>query len=129
MFIKQVSQRSELGKFGEQFARTYVERSLGWPLCICNWRCRVGELDIVAKDRHCLVVIEVRTRRSLTCGSALESINPAKIRQLQRVIPHFLRYLHWRADVDPVRLDVIALTMKDSQVRELIHIKGVSLDS
>jgi putative endonuclease len=118
----------DVGRFGEQFARIYVERSLGWQICFSNWRCRAGELDIVAKDRHCLVVIEVRTKQTLNYGSSLESINQAKMSQLRRVIPYLLRSLNWSEDVDPVRLDVIALTMMDNQVRELLHLKGVSLD-
>lgn len=117
-----------MGILGEQFAREYVERSLGWRVCCCNWRCPIGELDIVAQDADCLVIIEVKTRRTYAYGTPTESVDSMKIRRLLRVIPYLLRSLHWQEEVGPVRLDVIALTVQADSVRHLIHLQGVGAD-
>ena len=55
-------ERLNLGKLGETLAIKKV-RSLGYKVIVANYRCPVGELDLVAKDGDCLVFIEIKTRR------------------------------------------------------------------
>ncbi|TMR21000.1 YraN family protein [Nonomuraea turkmeniaca] len=68
----------ELGKQGEQIAVIYLEAK-GMKILERNWRCRYGEIDIIAEDGPTLVVVEVKTRSSRSHGTALESVNPAKL--------------------------------------------------
>ncbi|MCF8564737.1 YraN family protein [Alicyclobacillus tolerans] len=117
-----ITDRQSTGKLGEAFALQYLQRSLGWRICLKNWRCRFGELDIVAYDRAMLVVIEVRTRRGTACGTAAESVDRRKRRQLKRLLPALLQTLGLD-DEHPVRLDVIALAVHHTEIFAMEHVK------
>ena len=75
-----------------------------------NYRCPEGEVDIVARDKDCLVFVEVRAKRSSAFGSPEESITAAKRDKLRRVVAHY-RQAHedipdsWRIDVVAVEMD------------------------
>jgi len=69
------AQRKALGDYGERLAAAELERR-GLEVLDRNWRCREGEIDIVARHRGSLVVCEVKTRRGDRYGSALEAITP-----------------------------------------------------
>ena len=73
-----------LGARGESAAVRYLVR-LGWTILDRNWRCREGELDIVAHDGSRPVVCEVKTRSSTDYGDPLEAITPDKARRLRRL--------------------------------------------
>src|SRR3954451_15768526 len=73
-----------LGRRGEQAAADHLTE-LGWQILDRNWRCREGELDIVARDGTELVFVEVKTRSSLAFGApaeAVDRVKAARIRQL-----------------------------------------------
>jgi len=80
-----------------------------------NWRCEVGELDIVARDGGCLACIEVRTRRGQGLGSPEESITPAKQARLIALAEAYVQAHGWQGDW---RLDVVAIEI-DKQGRTL----------
>lgn len=77
-----------LGEWGENKAAAYLE-GLGWTVLERNFRCRIGELDLVAMDGDCLVFLEVKTRRSLSCGLPCESITPEKQRHILRTARYY----------------------------------------
>ena len=115
--------RLAVGKLGESAARAYVE-GLGWQLRELNWRCKSGELDIVAEppqDDAPIVILEVRTRREGgRFGTAAESVDFRKQRQLRSTAQVYLygRRLQERR----VRFDVITVLLdRDGQVLELRH--------
>jgi uncharacterized protein (TIGR00252 family) len=104
------SQRStgRVGRRGERAAAGYLEEH-GYVVCEMNYRCQVGEMDIVALDRGCLAFVEVRTRRSGKFGSPAESITAAKQRKLVEVAQTYLQEhesgdIHWRIDVVCVQM-------------------------
>ncbi|MEV4076180.1 YraN family protein [Nonomuraea fuscirosea] len=98
--------KQELGKRGEQIAVTYLEAE-GMKVIERNWRCRHGEIDIIAEDGSNLVVVEVKTRSSRSHGSALESVSPAKLARLRMLAA---KWLTTRTETyKAVRVDVIAL--------------------
>ena len=72
-----------LGKSGEQAAAEYLE-SCGLRILDRNWRCATGEIDIVAVDRHTLVIVEVKARSGMRYGSPLEAVSRAKRARLRR---------------------------------------------
>lgn len=117
--------RRELGRFGEDFAAFYMERCLGWRMVVRNWRCRAGELDLIAASKTHLVITEVRTRRYTLQGEAILAFSPAKQRQLKRVMPYFLRDFGWSEE--RVRVDVVALGVEAWKVVELTHVRGIWL--
>ncbi|MBE0435647.1 MAG: YraN family protein [Methylomicrobium sp.] len=72
-----------------------------------NFRCRLGELDLIMKDRESLVIIEVRYRKSDRYGSALESVTP---RKQSRIIAATRFYLSRHPSPCPIRFDVVAVS-------------------
>src|SRR6056297_1767380 len=121
----QASRKHQTGSFGEQIAADYLQRTLGWRVLHQNWRCRAGELDIVAHDREALVVVEVRTRESLQAGSALESVDLRKQRQLLRltqwlVLDPVVRRMTSSPYDAAVRIDVIALFLSSHVVTHFV---------
>jgi putative endonuclease len=72
-----------------------------------NFNCRLGELDLVMRDRDTLVVVEVRARAPTRFGSALETIGPAKRRRIVRATQVLLAARPELATL-PIRFDVVA---------------------
>ncbi|MFG1707663.1 YraN family protein [Nonomuraea sp. M3C6] len=98
--------KNELGKHGEQIAVTYLEAE-GMKIIERNWRCRHGEIDIIAEEGPNLVVVEVKTRSGRSHGTALESVRPAKLARLQMLAAKWLAAQP--RTFEAVRVDVIAL--------------------
>ena len=96
----------DLGKWGENRAAAYLD-SLGWSLMERNFRCRFGELDIVALDGNCLVFVEVKTRRTLGLGPPCISITAQKQRRLLQTARYYCSVT--RAGDAPMRMDVIEI--------------------
>ncbi len=97
-----------LGRHGERTARTWLENQ-GLRHVASNYRCRYGELDLVMLDDHCLVIVEVRYRRTGFYGGALGSVTFTKQARIARATQHFLQNrLNLR--LRPLRFDVIALS-------------------
>lgn len=81
--------RSELGEAGEAaVARWLADR--GWVVIARNWRCRSGELDIVALDDDVLVAVEVKVRRVDVAEPAEWAVTTAKRRRLLATLEEFL---------------------------------------
>ena len=95
-----------MGRRGEDAAAAYLER-VGMTLEARNWRCALGEIDIVARDGSDLVLCEVKTRRSERAGTAEEAVSAAKRRRLLRLAEAYLASNASAAE--RVRLDVIAI--------------------
>ncbi|MBN1485326.1 MAG: YraN family protein [Chloroflexia bacterium] len=101
--------RRSLGHFGEVVAEGHLRRS-GYTIVARNWRCREGEIDLVAREGGDWVFVEVRTRRGKSCGTPEESITPAKQRRLLRLGQAFLweqglMDVSWRIDIVAVEVD------------------------
>lgn len=105
----------ERGNDGEERAVAYLMRA-GMRIVERNFRSKLGELDIVARDRGTLVFVEVRSRYDSLHGTAIEMVNVHKQRKVTRVAwsyiatrrPHFIT----------ARFDVIGITGD-----ELVHIE------
>jgi putative endonuclease len=78
----------------------------GLEIIARNFRTRLGEIDLVAKEGDVLVFVEVRMRASGSFGGALESITPAKQRRLRAAASQFLQKLRW---MPRCRFDVVLL--------------------
>ena len=77
------------GKQGEGMAARFLERQ-GLHILVRNYRCRQGEVDLVARDGDTLVFVEVRWRSSMRFGGAAESIDARKQRRLLAAARHYL---------------------------------------
>ena len=96
----------QLGNQYEQKAADYLEEH-GYELVERNFRCRQGEIDLVAMEDGYLCFIEVKYRKTKRLGSAAEAVTPAKQRRISETA---LVYLAMRGRYgQPVRFDVVAI--------------------
>jgi putative endonuclease len=98
--------RHLLGADGEKVAEEFLRRRR-YTIVERNYRCRAGEVDLVALDGDTIVFIEVKTRRSEGFGTPLDAVDLRKQRQVCRAAQQFLveRRLHDR----PARFDVVGV--------------------
>lgn len=115
--------RQSLGQRGEEVAARYLSVRLGWTIVERNWRCRDGELDIVAYDGSRHIVCEVKTRASLNHGAPLEAITAAKAARLRRLADRWAALHGVRAA--QIRVDVIGLLLMRGGSFELEHVREV----
>jgi len=118
--------RIALGQRGEQLALEFL-RARGMVVLDRNWRPRGqgirGELDLVARDGDELVIVEVKTRRSIAYGSPIEAITTRKMRSLRSLA---LAWLECRSIHAPrLRFDVIAVTFPPAGQPVLEHVRAV----
>jgi putative endonuclease len=112
-------ERQALGAFGEDLALKEIER-LGYTCITRNYRCPLGEIDLIAKEGDSLVFIEIKTRRGRTTGYAKEAITSRKKRQMSKVA---LAYMKSNDCCDvKSRFDVIVISLKaDKEEIEVIQ--------
>lgn len=105
--------RAFIGQLGEDLAARYVI-DLGWSVLERNWRCRYGEIDLIANDNDdfdpTLVVVEVKTRASRVFGDPAQAVTADKLSRLRRLTRIWLteQEMYWpsiRFDVISVQLD------------------------
>ena len=101
--------RAELGALGEQLGADYL-RERGLVVLERNWRCRFGELDVVAADisARTVVFVEVKTRTSAEWSAPERDIDIEKIQTLRRAARDYIRRAN--ADESRVRFDAISIT-------------------
>jgi putative endonuclease len=97
-----------LGEMGERLAADHLE-ARGYHIRERNFRCREGEIDIIAEKDGCLAFVEVKTRRGSSMGEAAESVTPVKAMRILRVAE---TYSQDRTDLPPDRrIDVVAVDL------------------
>lgn len=103
------------GKHAEDLAAQYLHQQ-GMQLLERNYRCRLGEIDLVMQDRDTTVFVEVRFRRHLGIVDPLSSIDLRKQRKLTRTAQFYLQQQKRHA-LAPARFDVVAVTEQNAQYR------------
>ena len=112
-----------VGEFGERLAAEHL-RADGMQILDRRWRCALGEIDIVAVDGGCLVVCEVKTRRSVLAGLPVEAVTPRKLLRLRRLAGAWLQAQdrYW----PDVRIDVVSVLLPRRGVPQVDHLAGVA---
>lgn len=103
------SMNKEVGNLGEAIAVEYLI-SVGYEILERNFRCKIGEVDIIAKDGIYLTFIEVKTRRVLDYGEPCESVTASKVKKIVKCSQYFtlinqIKNISFRFDVVEVILD------------------------
>jgi putative endonuclease len=117
------AQRMALGAYGERVASAHLT-SGGMVVLDRNWRCDLGELDLVLRDGDVLVACEVKTRSSDLCGSPHEAVGAEKLARLHTLL--------WRwceeHDVRPAetRVDVVAVLRPRRGAAGVDHVQGLA---
>ena len=99
--------KRQVGTQYESMAVQYLTEA-GYHILERNFRCRTGEIDIIAKDGAYLVFVEVKYRASAACGSALEAVDYRKQQSILRVSQYYM-VSHGYGTQTNCRFDVVAI--------------------
>jgi putative endonuclease len=110
-----------LGAYGERVAAAHLVDA-GMAIVERNWRCDIGEIDIVARDGDTLVVCEVKTRRGAEFGSPLEKVTPDKADRLRRLAARWIAH----SGIHPldVRIDIVGVVRSPRGAARVEHVRG-----
>jgi putative endonuclease len=111
----------ELGSLGEHLAVTYLT-DVGLRVLDRNWRCREGELDIVARDGAALVFCEVKTRRGIGFGHPVEAVTATKQRRLRTLAQRWLAAHDEHAP--ELRFDVVGVLVRPGRPALVTHLRA-----
>jgi putative endonuclease len=120
LFKPSAASRDALGPRGENMAARYL-RNLGYKIIVRNFRCELGEIDIVAKDGKTLVFVEVKTR-AYDDPTPEEQVNDVKRHQLTKAAKLYLS--RYGMPQPPARFDVVAIVWpqgREPQIRHTPH--------
>src|SRR5689334_18852057 len=115
--------KNTVGRYGEDLAARYLTKH-GFAVLERNWRCGLGEIDIVAREGDTLVICEVKTRRGLGYGSPLESITYRKLTTLRKLAGAWLRSHQVRPR--EVRIDIVAVMLSQGAPPQVDHLRGAA---
>jgi putative endonuclease len=121
--VTTAGQRRALGAYGERVAARHLIAA-GMVVLDRNWRCSVGELDLVLRDGEVLVACEVKTRTSVACGSPHEAVSGDKVARLHRLLWLWCE----EHDVRPAgtRVDVVGVLRPAAGPALVDHLCGVA---
>lgn len=114
----EMTKEKELGRRGEEAAFQFL-RKKGYRIIEKNYVCKMGEMDIIAKEKDTLVFIEVKTRTSSLFGPPQLAVNFSKQRQLSKVALNYLK--EKRLGDVKARFDVVAILLDQKEEVELIQ--------
>jgi len=118
--------KDAVGRYGEQLAADHLE-SAGLVVLARNWRCREGELDIVARDGDQLVFVEVKTRSSLAFGAPAEAVDRVKAARIRQLALRWIAEARARdgaAFWSAVRFDVVSVLRSRSGPAQVTRVTG-----
>lgn len=116
-----LNRRQRLGNKGEDAVARYLKKK-GYKILIKNYRCKLGEIDLIAQDGADLVFIEVKTRSGLGYGSPAAAVNAKKQRQICRTAQYYLA--EYRLFDTPARFDVISVLLDAAKDYRIDQIKN-----
>ncbi len=112
-----MSNHRAVGGVREKLAASYLE-GLGYQIISRNFRCRLGEIDLIARDGDYLVFIEVKYRASARAGDPLEAVGSRKQQRIRNCARYYLYTRHTPED-QKIRFDVIGILKEE--IRHVVH--------
>ena len=104
-----MARHQRLGQFGEEAAASWYQKA-GYRIVHRNWRCRQGEIDLIAASESSLVFVEVKTRSSPRFGSGFDAVDARKRARVRRLAAIWLSEQSGSADsryFEQIRFDVV----------------------
>jgi putative endonuclease len=100
------SNKNKLGAWGEEQAASYLITQ-GYQIVILNYRCRYGEIDLIAKDNTVWCFIEVKTRQTANYGDGYQAVTPLKRRHMLKAALFYLSQAGLMEE--PARFDIVSI--------------------
>jgi putative endonuclease len=116
------ARNSSLGQYGERLAAQRLVEG-GMVVLDRNWRCDLGELDLVLREGEVLVVCEVKTRSTAAFGHPLEAVSPTKCARLRRLAARWV--VEHGAHPPGIRLDLVGVLLSSRGAPSVVHVRGV----
>ncbi len=116
-------ERLDLGKWGEKFALKKL-KGYGYKCLAKNYRCPLGEIDIIAESDEEIIFVEVKTITKTQLGTPEQKVDHNKLIKLQRAINYYLMKTEIIKDI---RLDVFTVMLRKGGPR-IKHFKAIGLD-
>jgi len=107
------------GELGERAAKKYLQRK-GLKFLTANFRSERGEIDLVLREKDCLVFVEVKTRSSEEWTRPAAAVDAVRRKRLTRAGLDYLRLL--KNPPAKVRFDIVEVLLENSVVREIRHL-------
>ena len=128
--LNRASGRTALARYGEDLAARRLTAA-GMTVLERNWRCRDGEIDIVARDGNALVVVEVKTRSGTDYEHPMRAVTAAKLDRLRRLAERWLAE-RWPAHAPAagpppggVRIDLVGVIRPRTGAARVEHVRGL----
>lgn len=119
MFYRRMAERALIGGVGEDIASRFLKR-LNYRIIARNWRCPLGEIDIIARLADTVVFIEVKTTHKQAGYLPEDHVTSAKRRRLARLAFYYLTHeLH-----DPglsYQIDILSITLEANDTEATIR--------
>ena len=116
-----MNSKQKLGKRGEHIACTYLKKRR-YEIIEKNFFCKLGEIDIIAKQENIIIFIEVKTRKNKYYGNPAEAINKTKKIHMYNVAKYYMQIKELRNI--QVRFDAIEIMMERGEIK-INHIKQI----
>ena len=118
-----MSNSLSLGKLGEGIAKDFLKKQ-GYKFIEQNFRCRLGEIDLIAKDKNTLVFVEVKTRLDTDTISPEESVPLSKISKIKKTIQYYLLNKEHKNLL--LRIDFVGIVLnKNNEILRINLIKNI----
>lgn len=121
--MTQSPHNKQIGAQGEQTAAQYLER-LGWHILARNFRCRFGEIDIIAQeatqDGAVLAFVEVKTRRGSTHGTPQEAVDSRKQEKLFQIAQAYMAERNAGGEEPACRFDIVEVFLQTDGLASVV---------
>lgn len=116
------SDKGRQGLSGEDAACEYLAAH-GYKILKRNYRCYVGEIDIIASEKDVLHFVEVKTRSSLLYGSPKDAVTITKQRKIRRSAESYLKMMGRLDKMPPLSFDVVEVICSRGVIKSLNHLQ------
>ncbi|MDR3240053.1 MAG: YraN family protein [Clostridiales bacterium] len=111
----------EKGAFGQKLAEDYLTAE-GHVILARNFRCPLGEIDLISRDQEYIVFIEIKYRRTLARGYPREAVGPGKRRTISRVAQYYI--VRCGLENQDYRFDVVEILGEMNPHAQITHIEN-----